>query len=107
MKTTQRLFGLMVVVALAPITAMASFTLTTQSSDTLGVNVFQQTTNNPCVIGDPSCKEPAGMNYTAVSGTPAPKGSTTYNLFSSIYKASSSVPPISGNLIPLTFQMGV
>jgi hypothetical protein len=39
------------------------------------VDVFQQTVNNPCVIGDPSCKQPTTLNgdimdYTVSAGAP-------------------------------------
>jgi hypothetical protein len=37
--------------------------------DTSGSTIYQQTTNNPCVIGDPSCNQ-GGFNYTYYSGTP-------------------------------------
>lgn len=50
--------------------AFASITLESNPAD-----VFQQTINNPCVIGDPSCKQPTisvgnDMDYTVFSGAP-------------------------------------
>jgi len=91
-----------------PTGAMATITFT--SSNTLGVNVFQQTQNNPCVIGDPSCKEPAGMTYTSVSGTPGGNNGSTYDLYSPVYEAISpfTVPTsYNGDFIPTSFTVGV
>lgn len=93
----------------ALIPAMASATITFQASDTLGVNVFQQTNNNPCVIGDQSCKEPGTMTYNSWSGTPNAQGGS-YDLFSPVYKAISpfTVPgSFSGQNIPVSFTIGV
>jgi hypothetical protein len=64
-------------------------------------NTFQQTQNNPCVIGDPSCNEPAGMTYTSNSGP------GDYDLTSPLYTATSPFTTFSGNLIPTTFHLGV
>ena len=67
---------------------------------------YQQTTNNPCVIGDPSCSEPAGMTYNSQAGQPA--GQTgTYDLTSPLYTATSPFTTYSGNLIPTSFIIGV
>lgn len=70
------------------------------------VTGFQQTTNNPCVIGDPSCKQPAGMTYNQQSGTPNGQGGT-YDLTSPLYTATSPFSTYSGNLIPTSFTIGV
>ena len=82
--------------------------ITFQASDTLGVNVFQQTNNNPCVIGDQSCKEPALMTYNSWSGTPNAQGST-YDLFSPVYVAAAGSFPFnfSNQTIPTAFTIGV
>jgi len=32
---------------------------------------YQQTTNSPCVIGNPSCNNPAGFNFTTIPANPA------------------------------------
>jgi hypothetical protein len=45
---------------------------------------FQQTTNAPCVIGNQSCKQPAGMTYTSYSSTPLGNGDT-YDSYSPSY----------------------
>lgn len=99
----------LVALALGLVAGGAFASITFQASDTLGVNVFQQTSNNPCVIGDPSCKEPAGMTYNSQSGTPAGQGGT-YDLSSPVYTALSpfTVPTsYSGNNIPTSFTIGV
>ena len=83
--------------------------ITFQASDTLGVNVFQQTNNNPCVIGDQSCKEPSGMTYNSWSGTPNAQGGS-YDLFSPVYMALSPFTApgsFSGQNIPTSFTIGV
>jgi len=102
-------FGTIVLIGLAllmlPSLGMASITFT--ASNTLGVNVFQQTLNNPCVIGDQSCKEPAGMTYEAVSGTPGGNNGSSYDLYSPTYTATSPFSTYSGNLIPTSFTIGV
>lgn len=65
-------------------------------------NIFQQTANNPCVIGDPSCNEPAGMTYNSQSGPTNP-----YDFFSPVYQAISPFTTFSGNLIPTAFTIGI
>ena len=72
--------------------------------DVSGAVSFQQTTNNPCVIGDPSCKEPSGFFYDKESGTPSFNGGS-YDLFSSVYVAGAGVG--TGDVIPTTFQLGI
>lgn len=65
-------------------------------------NTFQQTSNSPCVIGDPSCNEPSGMTYFSSAGPTNP-----YDFFSPIYTAMNPFTTFSGNLIPTTFMIGV
>ncbi len=72
--------------------------------------VYQQTLNNPCIIGDPSCKEPADFDYTSRSGTPGLPGSI-YTLASPSYLAQN-VSGVIGNtglndVIPTSFQIGI
>jgi PEP-CTERM motif len=38
--------------------------------DTTQAAVFQQTLNNPCVIGNPSCNNPAGFGFTLLPVSP-------------------------------------
>jgi phage-related tail fiber protein len=98
--------ALLLAVGFAP---SASATITFQASNTLGVNVFQQQQNDPCVIGDQSCQEPAGFTFNSWSGTPNAQGGT-YDLFSPVYQAISpfSDPSsFSGQHIPTSFTIGV
>lgn len=93
--------GMAALVAMTPLGAgAAGLTLATAP-------IYQQTNNNPCVIGDPSCKEPSGMNYTSRSGTPAPGGpGSSYILSSPSYEALSSFNFSTGS-IPTSFQIGI
>jgi hypothetical protein len=68
-------------------------------------HTYQQTTNNPCVIGNPSCNEPAGFTYYQDSGPVG--GGGTYNLYSPVYYVGSSGSVESGNIIPSSFIVGV
>ena len=58
---------------------------------------YQQTTNNPCVIGDPSCGNPAGFSETVF-----PDPATAYNEWSPIYTVGQ-ITAIVGD----SFMMGV
>ncbi|HSP69483.1 MAG TPA: PEP-CTERM sorting domain-containing protein [Bryobacteraceae bacterium] len=78
----------------------ASATITFDGSSSIS-NTFQQTQNNPCVIGDPSCNEPAGMTYTSNTGP------GDYDLTSPMYTATSPFTTFFGNLIPTTFRIGI
>lgn len=64
---------------------------------------YQQTTNNPCVIGDRSCNQPAGMSYTVYSGTPLHQGDT-YDAYSPTYTYADLVGFLSGKT---SFQVGI
>jgi hypothetical protein len=66
-------------VALGALPAFGTITI-----DSSPATVFQQQVNNPCVIGDSSCKEPAGMIYTSYSGTP-PDTNNVYEAYSPSY----------------------
>ena len=64
---------LIVLVGLAllglPVSAWAvPFALTLDTSQTA---VFQQTQNNPCVIGNPSCNNPGGFSFTVLPVNPS------------------------------------
>jgi hypothetical protein len=74
---------------------------------------FQQTTNNPCVIGDQSCKQPAGMGkaetpgYTNYSGTPLSNGST-YDAYSPTYSYAFLTGVLSaGGPLQTSFKIGI
>lgn len=49
--------------------------------DNSGIPSYQQTTNSPCVIGDPSCNNPVGFGSTTL----APGESTYTNILSPLY----------------------
>jgi hypothetical protein len=89
------------VIGAVSFTIPASATITFDGSGAAS-NTFQQTLNNPCVIGDPSCKEPSGMTYFSSSGPTDP-----YDFFSPVYQAMNPFTTFSGNLIPTTFTIGV
>jgi hypothetical protein len=80
------------------IPARATITFDGSGIDT---NTFQQTNNNPCVIGDPSCNEPSGMTYTSHTGP------GDYTLTSPVYTATSPFITFDGNLIPTSFKLGI
>lgn len=80
----------------------AAFATSTVTLTQLSGHVFQQTTNNPCVVGDPSCNEPANFTYTSQAG---PGAGGSYDLISPFYVTGSN--PYSGNIIPLSFQIGI
>jgi len=44
--------------------------------------VFQQTQNNPCVIGNPSCNNPAGFGFTTLPVNPTSPQITTSPTYS-------------------------
>lgn len=44
--------------------------------------VFQQTNNNPCVIGNPSCNNPAGFGFTTLPVNPTSPQITTSPTYS-------------------------
>jgi hypothetical protein len=82
--------GLAVLTILGPSAASAELLLVTEGAS------YQQTTNNPCVIGDTSCKQ-GGFIYTYFTGTPdwdMPSGTTTKG----VYDVTSPVDFMAGNL---------
>ena len=89
---------------LLPATTRAAITF--EYSSTPGVDVFKQTENSPCVIGDPSCNQPktgsATMFYDSNAGSPG----SDYDLFSTVYLASAS-NNFTLQQIPLSFFIGV
>jgi len=96
----QKVLVLLAVICVLPVFAHATITFDTT------VTGVQQTNNNPCVVGDPSCKEPTGMTYNSQSGQPAGQGGT-YDLFSPLYLATSPFSSYNGNHIPVSFTIGV
>ena len=61
MKTSGMIIGFLL------ITSNAS-AVTALGLDNDGVPSYQQTENDPCVIGQPSCKQPDGFTFTNISG---------------------------------------
>jgi hypothetical protein len=55
---------------------------------------YQQTTNSPCVIGNPSCQNPAGFGVTTIPANP-PGG--TYNMVASPTYTVSQIESIVGS----------
>ena len=55
---------------------------------------YQQTTNSPCVIGNPSCNNPAGFNDTTIPANPA---GHTYNMVASPIYTVSQIETIVGS----------
>jgi len=73
-------------------------------------HIIQQTANNPCIIGDPSCDtnvKAIAIVYTSSSGPCNPSG--VCNFTTPIYQASSGgltgLPD--SNIIPTSFDVGV
>jgi len=62
---------------------------------------YQQTTNNPCVIGDPSCSNGTFI-YTSVVPEDFPQSSPVYQVVSG---PGTGVTPVNG--IPQTFMIGI
>jgi PEP-CTERM motif len=56
---------------------------------------YQQTTNSPCVIGNPSCNNPAGFNDTTIPANPA--GHTYHMVASPIYTVSQIESVVASN----------
>jgi len=95
-------------ITLAPMTASAAITFV--SSNQLGVNVFQQQQNSPCVEGDMSCKEPANFSDEEVSGTPGGNNGSSYDLFTPVYVGDAGILGIAGPTpddIPVSFSIGI
>lgn len=89
--------------------AMAVSLFTTPASATIvfngsgaASNTFQQTLDNPCVIADNSCKEPTNFFDTIRSGGPG-----NYDLTSPVYADLTNFTTFSGDLIPVTFRVGI
>lgn len=80
----------------------SQFTLSAAVSLTLenpGSAIYQQTQNNPCVLGDPSCNNPVGFGYTQF---PPGGGSQTYDSTSPTYTVQQI-----RNIVGNTFFVGI
>jgi PEP-CTERM motif len=98
------LVALLVAAMIAPMPAAATITLDSNPS-----TVFQQTLNSPCVVGDPSCKEPPLFDYTSNTGTWTSLTSPVYQAGASVL-GQAPVPNAVGSapdIIPTTFKIGI
>lgn len=81
-----RLFGITaLLLAAAALTASAT-PVTLTLSPVTAAPFYQQTTNNPCVLGDPSCKGPSGWTWTVFDANPP--GNAYTNVMSPTYTVS-------------------
>ena len=79
--------------------AMAAQAGTLLLSPVLTVHQYQQTTNNPCVIGDPSCNNPATFpNFTTLPVA------TSYDSLSPLYTVAD-IRGVVGNTIVMGFDI--
>jgi hypothetical protein len=85
-------------VLLLAVAALASATPLTLVAVT-SAPYYQQTTNNPCVIGDPSCQSPAGWTFTTF-----PSNASDYTNISS---PTYTVSQITGIVGSTSFMIGV
>jgi len=80
------------VVVLAGGTASYADTITLVGP--FATNIYQQTANSPCVIGNPSCNNPAGFDVTTIPANPAGNG---YNMVQSPTYTVSQIETIVGS----------
>src|SRR5258705_11797541 len=81
------------VVVLAGGTASYADTITLVGP--IATHDYQQTTNSPCVIGNPSCNNPAGFGVTTIPANPVGNG---YNMVASpIYTVSQIESIVASN----------
>ncbi len=84
----------------AVMTATAATITISYPENDAGFVAYKQTTQSPCVIGDPSCKAPVGFNYTVLPVNPV---NDVYDVFSPDY----TVGQINTLLSSLTFALGL
>jgi hypothetical protein len=92
--------ALLALVALVSVSIPASASIIFDGSGAAS-NTFQQKFDSPCVIADDSCKEPAGFTDTINTGP------GDYDLFSPVYDVPAIFTTYSGNLIELSFRIGI
>src|SRR5688572_9575898 len=82
---------------IAATAALALFATAAQAApltlDTDGTPTFQQTQNSPCVIGDPSCNNPAGFSSTTLASA-----QSTYTAILSPMYTVGQIRGIVGNM---------
>jgi len=92
--------ALLALLALVSVSIPASASIIFDGSGAAS-NTFQQTLNKPCIIADNSCQEPAGFTDTINTGP------GNYDLFSPVYTAPAVFTTHSGNLLELSFRIGI
>src|SRR6266478_1871534 len=90
--TLRKILLLSSVVVLAGGTASYADTITLVGP--FATNIYQQTANSPCVIGNPSCNNPAGFDVTTIPANPAGNG---YNMVASPIYTVSQIESIVGS----------
>ncbi len=83
--------------ALAAVASATPLTLVAVTS----APYYQQTTNNPCVIGEPSCKSPSGWTFTELTTQGNPSSYT--EIQSPIYTVSQIINTVKNS----SFMIGV
>jgi hypothetical protein len=69
--------------------------------NTLAANQqFQQTTNNPCIIGEASCQNPATFPSTTL-----PAGASSYDALSPVYTVAQLMTVLGGNTVVLGYDI--
>ncbi len=97
----------LMLVALSAFSVMAFATITPVNSGPNDLNVYQQTTNAPCVIGNTSCSNGTFID-SEFSGTPGGTGNfTTYDLLSPGYVVGSGSGVVPTNTIPSSFIIAI
>jgi len=87
----KKILGLAVLLV-AGVTASYADTITLVGP--IATHDYQQTTNNPCVIGNPSCSNPVGFDVTTIPANPA---GGTYNMVASPTYTVSQIETIVGS----------
>jgi len=84
------------ILTLSSILVLASAAFTYADTITLvgpiATHDYQQTTNSPCVIGNPSCQNPAGFDVTTIQANPG-----SYNMVQSPTYTVSQIETIVGS----------
>jgi len=83
MEMPKRLVTIIAFAAASLVATTASATSIALTLDNPATSIYQQTANRPCVIGDPSCNNPAGFLFTPIvesGGWAASLTSPTYTV---------------------------
>ena len=68
MKSLNFIFATAIAAAAAAVMTSGANALVILTLDNDGTPSYQQTQNNPCVIGNPSCNNPAGFGFNDING---------------------------------------